>query len=359
MFDRIAGVYDLMNTVMTAGLHHRWRARAAELAEIGPGEPRARRRDRHRRPGDRAGSAGRRPAARWSAATSPRGCSSGPARRPRAPEPTLPRASNGPTRSRCPTRTTRFDAATVGLRRAQLRRPRPRPAEMVARGAARRPGRGARDHDPHAAAAVAASTGSGSTASCRRSGLAAGDARGAPLTGAARAPRVDRRRLHLPAELGQALPGPAELAAELERAGLDARSATCSPPAASSRSTPAPCRARRRMSAVDATERPGRRSPRSGRARRDHAARRARRCASDGAHRGAPDASHRRGRRAAGLARQRDGRRRRQAAAAAARGARGRVRRRPARSPGGRGAPACGRPWRSSWSTPRRSSTTT
>lgn len=37
MFDRIAGVYDLMNTAMTAGLHHRWRARAAELALVGPG----------------------------------------------------------------------------------------------------------------------------------------------------------------------------------------------------------------------------------------------------------------------------------------------------------------------------------
>jgi demethylmenaquinone methyltransferase / 2-methoxy-6-polyprenyl-1,4-benzoquinol methylase len=37
MFDRIAGVYDLMNTAMTAGLHHRWRARAADLAGIGPG----------------------------------------------------------------------------------------------------------------------------------------------------------------------------------------------------------------------------------------------------------------------------------------------------------------------------------
>jgi demethylmenaquinone methyltransferase / 2-methoxy-6-polyprenyl-1,4-benzoquinol methylase len=38
MFDRIAGFYDVMNTVMTAGLHHRWRARAADLAELGPGD---------------------------------------------------------------------------------------------------------------------------------------------------------------------------------------------------------------------------------------------------------------------------------------------------------------------------------
>jgi demethylmenaquinone methyltransferase / 2-methoxy-6-polyprenyl-1,4-benzoquinol methylase len=37
MFDRIAGVYDAMNSVMTAGLHHRWRERAADLAQIGPG----------------------------------------------------------------------------------------------------------------------------------------------------------------------------------------------------------------------------------------------------------------------------------------------------------------------------------
>src|ERR671928_581092 len=38
MFDRIAGLYDVMNSVMTAGLHHRWRSRAADLAAVGPGD---------------------------------------------------------------------------------------------------------------------------------------------------------------------------------------------------------------------------------------------------------------------------------------------------------------------------------
>ena len=37
MFDRIASVYDLMNSVMTAGLHHRWRSRAADLAGVREG----------------------------------------------------------------------------------------------------------------------------------------------------------------------------------------------------------------------------------------------------------------------------------------------------------------------------------
>ena len=37
MFDRIAGVYDVMNSAMTAGLHHQWRERAVDRAEVGPG----------------------------------------------------------------------------------------------------------------------------------------------------------------------------------------------------------------------------------------------------------------------------------------------------------------------------------
>jgi len=38
MFDRIAGFYDVMNSVMTAGLHHKWRRRAVDLARVGPGD---------------------------------------------------------------------------------------------------------------------------------------------------------------------------------------------------------------------------------------------------------------------------------------------------------------------------------
>lgn len=38
MFDRIAGVYDLMNRTMTAGLDKSWRRRAADRAELKPGQ---------------------------------------------------------------------------------------------------------------------------------------------------------------------------------------------------------------------------------------------------------------------------------------------------------------------------------
>jgi demethylmenaquinone methyltransferase / 2-methoxy-6-polyprenyl-1,4-benzoquinol methylase len=37
MFDRVAAVYDLLNTVMTAGLHHHWRTRAVDLARVEAG----------------------------------------------------------------------------------------------------------------------------------------------------------------------------------------------------------------------------------------------------------------------------------------------------------------------------------
>ncbi|MFL5912908.1 MAG: bifunctional demethylmenaquinone methyltransferase/2-methoxy-6-polyprenyl-1,4-benzoquinol methylase UbiE [Gaiellaceae bacterium] len=37
MFDRIAGVYDVMNSVMTVGMHHRWRQRAADMARVESG----------------------------------------------------------------------------------------------------------------------------------------------------------------------------------------------------------------------------------------------------------------------------------------------------------------------------------
>jgi len=39
MFDRIAGVYDRLNSVMTAGLDAHWRRRAADLANVSPGDP--------------------------------------------------------------------------------------------------------------------------------------------------------------------------------------------------------------------------------------------------------------------------------------------------------------------------------
>ena len=38
MFDRVAARYDLLNSVMSAGLHHRWRERAADQAGLSPGD---------------------------------------------------------------------------------------------------------------------------------------------------------------------------------------------------------------------------------------------------------------------------------------------------------------------------------
>ena len=110
MFDRIAGFYDVMNSVMTAGLHHRWRARAADLADVGPGSHVLDVATRHRRPGDRAGAARRADGRGHRRRTSPRRCSSA-----RAPEGARRSRGSGATRSTCPTPTARFDAATVGF----------------------------------------------------------------------------------------------------------------------------------------------------------------------------------------------------------------------------------------------------
>jgi demethylmenaquinone methyltransferase / 2-methoxy-6-polyprenyl-1,4-benzoquinol methylase len=38
MFDRVAGHYDVLNSVMTAGLHHRWRERAVMRAQLAAGD---------------------------------------------------------------------------------------------------------------------------------------------------------------------------------------------------------------------------------------------------------------------------------------------------------------------------------
>lgn len=38
MFDRVASRYDALNSLMTAGLHHRWRERAGERTELAPGD---------------------------------------------------------------------------------------------------------------------------------------------------------------------------------------------------------------------------------------------------------------------------------------------------------------------------------
>jgi demethylmenaquinone methyltransferase/2-methoxy-6-polyprenyl-1,4-benzoquinol methylase len=38
MFDRVAGRYDALNSVMTAGMHHRWRERAAARTELSAGD---------------------------------------------------------------------------------------------------------------------------------------------------------------------------------------------------------------------------------------------------------------------------------------------------------------------------------
>ena len=149
MFDRIARVYDLMNSVMTAGLHHRWRERAADLAARRAGRPRARRRVRAPATSRSSWRAASGRPARWSARTSPR------AMLERArDEVRRGRAGSGPTRSTLPYADDELRRRDGRLRRAQLLRPRPRAGRDGARRPAGRPRRRAGDHDAAAAAAL-------------------------------------------------------------------------------------------------------------------------------------------------------------------------------------------------------------
>ena len=187
MFDRIAGFYDVMNSVMTAGLHHRWRERAADLARVGPGDRAldvatgtgdlALELARRVRPGRRGGRLG----------LLARGCSSGRGRRRRRAghalgvgqraRAALPRRrASTPRRSASARATSRTSSAGWPRWRASCARA----GAWSCWRSRRRRGRRCRR-----------SSRSGSIASCR-----------------ARALRRRPRGLHLPAEVGEALPGP-------------------------------------------------------------------------------------------------------------------------------------------------------
>ena len=115
MFDRIAGVYDLMNTAMTAGMHHRWRA--------------AGRRSRRARAGRRTRSMSAAAPGTWRSSWPAGSVPDGSVVGCDFSEPMLDLAraqgrrarrrrrcaSSGPTRSSFRTRTARFDAVTVGF----------------------------------------------------------------------------------------------------------------------------------------------------------------------------------------------------------------------------------------------------
>ena len=278
-----------MNSVMTAGLHHRWRARAADLAAVGARRPR--RSTSRPAPATWRSSWPRASArtARSSARTSPRRCSSARARK--APAIAfewgnaleLPYA-DGALRRR-----------DGRLRRAQLLRPRPR-----------------------AAPRWRASCGPAAASSCSRSRRRTRPPlstffrvwfdRVVPLIG-----RVagEPRRLQLPAELGAgASPAPRGAGRGDGRAPGCATSAGSSPPAASSRSTSGRGPDGGRAAAVAEVVRAGRR-------------RTSRRCSPRVEERLAR--ARRRARRGARRARRRDDRRRRQAAAPAARAPRRRA----------------------------------
>ena len=191
MFDRIAGRLrpdehgdDRRAAPPLAAARGRSRRGAAR-------RPGARRRDRHRRSGARARRGGWPRTARWSAPTSPSGCSSWRATKAAGRRRSSRFASRPPTRSRCPFADGGFDAATVGFGARNFSDLARGLREMTPGRAARRPGGGARDHDADAG---------------RRCRLLRAVVR--PRRAGAGARRRRPPGVQLPAELGQALPGP-------------------------------------------------------------------------------------------------------------------------------------------------------
>ena len=181
MFDRIAGVYDVMNSVMTAGLHHRWRERAVDLARVGPG---SRALDVATGTGDLAIALARR-----GADVVGSDFSEGMLERARAKSSAVRWEHGNALALRIEDSCRRRDRR---VRRAELLGPGAGAARDDARGAARRPGRGARDHHADATALVDL------------------------LLALVRSHRATARTRHrrgpgvlVPAELGEALPGPA------------------------------------------------------------------------------------------------------------------------------------------------------
>ena len=150
MFDRIAGFYDVMNSVMTAGLHHRWRERAADLARVGPGD---RALDVATGTGDLALELARRvrPGGEVVGSDFSRGDARARAHEGRR---RAGRALGVGQRARAALRRRRVRRRDGRLRRPQLLGPRARAGRDGARRAARRARRRAGDHDADAAAAV-------------------------------------------------------------------------------------------------------------------------------------------------------------------------------------------------------------
>ena len=288
MFDRIAGVYDLMNSVMTAGLHHRWRARAADLAEVGPGD---RVLDVATGTGDLAIELAKRVAPGGEVIGSD--FSEGMLERAREKAPDARAGSTGERARRCPTTTASSTPRPSASARATSRDLERGIGEMARVVRARRQGRRPRDHDADEAAAVDVLLACGSTASSRSS---------------ARSPATRDAYSYLPSSVRR-FPGPRGARRGADGAGLHRR------PLDPHRRRDHRAARRDRTRHVTSTRR-GRRPDRRGRGAARSRALLARR-------RGAPAPSWRAGTaRSLADARRRDDRRRRQAAAAAARAAR-------------------------------------